>query len=115
METGVTHEEYIEKCRHAAIQVCQDVLAGKRPLISAVRQLRQLLAELGVDDHQDDFVAFVVLDSEADHLPVGPVREQWHPEALALKDKEIAEVEKSYKFEVHEACKRLLRLLQEAV
>ena len=45
---------------------------------------------------------------QADGLPVGPVRELWSREALALRDPVIESIESSYQLELEEACRSLV-------
>jgi hypothetical protein len=52
------------------------------------------------------------IDSETDDLPVGIVREQWHPDALQQKEAEIARCEKLYGSQVREICERLRERLE---
>ena len=58
--------------------------------------------------HHEDFVLFVGIDSETDHLPVDIERTNWSAEALERKDKEIADAEAFYQTDVTAACKKLI-------
>ena len=56
-------------------------------------------------------LTFVGIDSETDALPIGAVRDNWGPEALKRKDREIAEAEQFYRETALNAAAELLRLL----
>jgi len=55
-----------------------------------------------------DFLVFVSIDSETDHLPVGEMRNHWNPGVLVLKDWELAEAEKLHRIQAYDACKSLI-------
>lgn len=56
----------------------------------------------------DDFVAFIAVDSETDSLPAGSAKEFWDPEAVLVQDREIERAEALYKEEIHRACHRVI-------
>jgi hypothetical protein len=69
-----------------------------------------LRGEVG-QDLEGVFETFVGVDSETDDLPVGPVRAEWNPAVLALKDIEIARCERQYRSVVLKACRELIQKL----
>ncbi len=54
-----------------------------------------------------DFTIFQALDSDSDHLPVGPVRHSWSREALESKDREIEVIEARYRSQIFESANRI--------
>ena len=56
----------------------------------------------------DDFMLFVAIASETDHLPVGDVRNQYSPDALRKADAEIAEAERLHRAQAEHACEKLI-------
>jgi hypothetical protein len=56
-----------------------------------------------------DFLTFVRIDSETDHLPTGEIRTRWSPGALALKDQELAKAEDFFGNRARDACERLIK------
>jgi hypothetical protein len=56
---------------------------------------------------EDDRI-FIAVDSETDHLPVGKLRQLWHPDFLDEKDAEIARCEQLWRDEVLAACERIV-------
>jgi hypothetical protein len=55
-----------------------------------------------------DFVTFFVIDDQTDALPVGESRKHWAPDALAQKDRELAQIENSYRNQALEAASHLV-------
>ena len=60
-------------------------------------------------------MTFVAIDSETDALPIGAVREMWHPSTAALEDQKIADAEERFREAANEACRRVLELLESGV
>ena len=58
-------------------------------------RLSALRHDVSRKDFDDDFMLFVAIASETDHLPVGEVRKQYSPDALQKADTEIEEAEKA--------------------
>jgi len=55
-----------------------------------------------------DFLFFVGVESQTDHLAVGDVRRHWSPDALRLKDDELNEFEAQVRARSLEVCKKLI-------
>jgi hypothetical protein len=88
--------------RGKIIAICEAILNEEIGVIAGSRILNRLEFELidysvGKFDRDEDFIPFVAIDSETDHLPVNRERADWSAEALARKDKEIAESEALYR------------------
>lgn len=62
-----------------------------------------------------DFELFHAIDSETLHLPVGPVRENWAPHALAKEDEKIKAAEELWRERALEAAARLVERYKWAV
>ena len=84
------------------------MLCGELGIIAGSRLLVSLCSRVSSLDHDPDFLLFVGIDSETDHLPVGDVRQHWAPVALASKDEEIRSAEAFYRDDAIAACKALL-------
>jgi len=61
---------------------------------------------------EKDSNLFIGVQSETDALPVGTLREQWHPDFLPAKLEHIAQYEASITNEVKDACGRLIVALE---
>src|SRR5689334_15847762 len=99
--------ESAEDVREQLVSTAESVLSGKVGVIEGSRLLWRLGSEW-YGDHDPDFIIFVTVDSETDHLPVDDERKNWGEEALREKDEEIAKFEALYREPVLAACKRAL-------
>lgn len=101
--------------RAQAVAVAQAVLLGRLDVLRAARRLVGFRDEF--DEMKDDeaFWTVVAIDSETDHLPLGPEREHWNAEALARKDEEIARAIAHWDAEGRAACERIIDRLGPSV
>jgi hypothetical protein len=100
-------EEYSFFIRGKIVAICEAMLREEIGIIAGSRRLAGLGFEL-FRDHDEDFLTFVAIDSETDHLPVDVERHNWSVEALERKDKEIAGYEVSVKTDALETCRKLI-------
>jgi hypothetical protein len=96
---------------HDIVLTCQQMLSGQLGIIAAARQIISLAFQL----HGDKFVhemfgVFVAIDSETDHLPVGPERRHWATDALAAKNVEIQKYEESCREDAFQAAHKVVAL-----
>jgi len=103
---------YVDRPATRAIDVARGLISGRVGVIEGCRELSSLKYAFG-DSFTQDFRPFVAIDRETDHLPIGAVRREWNPDALARKDIEIARCEELYRPQVIEDCERLIRRLRE--
>lgn len=103
----MTSEEYVIFARGKVVLICEAMLGEEIGIIAGSRRLKSLGHEL-LDDHDEDFLTFIAIDSQTDHLPVDQERQNWSKEALVVKDKEIAEAEAFHRDAAVAACKRLI-------
>ena len=101
-------EEYSIFIRGKVVAICEAMLREEIGVIAGSRRLTGLGFEL-FDDHDEDFLMFVAIDSETDHLPVDLERQNWNIEALERKDKEIENYEASAKTDALETCRKLIK------
>ena len=93
--------------RQRARDVAQAMLDGRTTVLEAVRELVSLAHTDAIADVEDRRL-IIGVDSETDCLPVGKLRKLWAPEALTIKDAEIARCEEMYKPQFIETCKRIV-------
>jgi hypothetical protein len=74
----------------------------------AVEVLRLKSAVGGIPDRDPDFDAFVVIESETDHLPLKAQQHLWNPEALAELAPEFTRTEDWADTFAPEACRSLI-------
>lgn len=101
------NEQYPIFLRGKIVAVCEMVLREQIGVIAGSRQLVSLGSAL-CGEHDEDFIPFLAVDSETDHLPVDGERRNWSIESLERKDKEISDYEASARSEVFESCRKLI-------
>lgn len=101
------NEKYPIFLRGKIVTVCELLLKEKIGVIAGSRELVSLSSKF-FDKHDEDFLPFVAIDSETDHLPVDWERGNWSEEALKRKDVEISEYEAAAKQDVFTACRNLI-------
>ena len=99
----------IERYRERLVETARAVLRGELGVIAGARAINRLRHEAVADSLDPDFLRFVAIDSDTDHLPVEAAeRVRWDPAALAAKDAEIAEAEEHWREAALEGCQRLI-------
>jgi hypothetical protein len=114
MPEHLSHSEYVALQRRQVAKIAAQMLAGNLGMIEGARLLAGLRHEVEVGEDDPDFLMFVAIESETDHLPVGQEREMWAPESLARKDLEISRAESYAREDAVEACRNLVRRFQAA-
>jgi len=95
--------------RERLVETARAVLRGELGVIAGARAVNRLRHETAADPLDPDFLRFVAIDSDTDHLPVeAEERAQWDPAALAAKDAEIAEAEEHWRGAAVEGGQRVL-------
>ena len=89
MDERMSHEQYVQSCRHQAAALAQSILAGSMPLLEGCHALASLQRAVEVTEQDPDFKAFALVSSECDALPVGKAKELWAPGALAKLEPEV--------------------------
>lgn len=85
----MTHEEYVDMQRAAVVKIAQGMLDGSIPYLEGAIKLCSLRHEVDVPEDDEDFMAFVLVASETDHLPIGVQRQHWSEQSLARHEPEI--------------------------
>jgi hypothetical protein len=93
MANEVPHA-HARAARRRAAQIAADVSVGSMSPVLGARELVALRFRADVPDDDPDFLCIVGIESETDALPLGPVRAQWDPRALARMDDEIRRAER---------------------
>jgi len=98
------HEQYL---RAKVVAVARSILAGEVGIVAGARQFGRVTHRVGVGS-DPDFIFFIGVDSETDHLPLGDVRQHWNPDALLAKDAELADYETRVRERAFAACRSLI-------
>jgi hypothetical protein len=94
--------------QHEIVRVARGILDGSMGVIAGAREMTKLHFRSHSKERDEDFLVFVGIDSETDHLPLGDVRRHWSPDALARKDVEIREAEDFFREQAHAAARALI-------
>jgi hypothetical protein len=89
MTDRMSHKEYVQSCRERAAELAASILSGDLPVLEGCHLLDELRTCVEVPDNDPDFLAFNVIQSETDSLPIGRIREHWAPEALLCLEPEL--------------------------
>ena len=103
-----THSDYVAQQRARVAEIAQQVKAGTLSVLEAARLLVGLRHEVEVADDDPDFLVFVGIESQTDHLPIGEERQHWAASALAGLEGEVTNAEESAKFESTQALDNLI-------
>jgi hypothetical protein len=104
----IYNEEHRRLASAKIVAIAQRILSGELGIVAGARQLSGL--RFDVDAERDsDFIFFVGVDSETDHLPVGEVRSRWSVDALKAKDQELQAYEASVRESAFEVCRSLIQ------
>jgi hypothetical protein len=72
---------YVQQCRDRIVALAQAMLMGDLSFIEGARQICDLTGRAQLDIVEQPFAVFMAIDNETDAVPVGELRERWHPEA----------------------------------
>ena len=83
-----------QAARRQLTDVLRSVLSGDCTYVEAAPRVVHLRSHVGgVGDFDDDFRAFVAINSETDHLPTPATRDLWAEHAVSVLEPEIAKLE----------------------
>lgn len=107
--------EYRASVENQLKQVSDQLLKGAIGVIAASRFMRRFQHEVATAWPQlgDILLTFVAIDSETDALPIGALRETWHPSTAAAEDQRIAEAEERFGAAANDASRHVLKLLED--
>ena len=98
--------------REKLIETLEAMMGGKLSFIEGSRIVSRLIETAGYDRLSDPLVTFVAIDSETDAVPMGQVRDLWHPDAVAKHEKKWSQSEAWAKQVGEPACPEALKLLR---
>lgn len=87
----MNHEEYVEFQKQKVAAIAKGMLDGTINYLEGAVKLSSLRHAVEVPEDDPDFIAFVAVASEIDHLPIGKPRQFWSKEALDKHEPEIQE------------------------
>jgi hypothetical protein len=100
--------EYEEVARQNLVALCRAMLTGKLSFFEGAIQVCSLRSSIRVSENDPDIMAFVVVESETDHLPPLLTQQHWSAEALHQLQPEFEKTEVWAKGFAPNACKNLI-------
>ena len=97
-----------EKARYELVVLCRAMLAGELSFFEGAIQVCSLRSSVRVSENDPDLMAFVVIESETDHLPLLRARQLWSNQALQRLQPEFEKTETWAKSFAVEACTNLI-------
>jgi len=105
--------EYEEEARRSLVHLAQSMTRRELSFFEGAVQILRLRNGIGgIQDRDDDFDAFVVIESETDHLPLNAQRSLWSPQALKKLEPEFKQIEVWARSFGDEACAKLIDRFQ---
>ena len=104
----ISHEEYVDRQRAKVASLAAKILKKEMSMIEGAKEIVSLCDGLDVDEDDKDILAFVLIESETDDLPIGKVRRFWAKDALAEKEPDVQEAEQWAQGVGVDACKNLV-------
>ncbi len=98
----------VEEQEREIVRVARLILSGEVSIITGAREMASVRFRSHSDDRDEEFLVFVGIDSETDHLPVGDMRKLWAADALIRKDAQINEAEDFFRERALEAARILI-------
>jgi hypothetical protein len=105
--------EYKDRINGEILIAANDFLSGRLGVIAVSRKLSHYrsIVEQARPDLAVALITFVAVDSETDALPLGPVRQMWHPSTAEIEDQKIKEAQEHYQKYIRDACDEIIQLL----
>ena len=114
MTERMTHEEYVAMQRRRVAELARQILAGEIDVLDGACKIKALRFEVEVEDWDQDFIPFVLVESETDHLPIGIEALNWSDEALVRKEPELKHAREWALETVSAACASLVTRFADA-
>lgn len=107
------NEEYRKQINRDIREAAKKFQAGALSVIAVCRKLRQYqtVVEKYAPELGAALMTFVAVDSETDALPIGQIREMWHPSTVHAEDEKVRQAELTYHAAVNDACEAVLQIL----
>ncbi|EDY84537.1 hypothetical protein VDG1235_4168 [Verrucomicrobiia bacterium DG1235] len=78
------------------LKLCDQIIENRLGLTIGSRRMNGF-RELMKEDKNEEWMIFIGIDSETDHLPIGDEKNHWNKEILKKKEKELEEIEDHYR------------------
>lgn len=104
-----SHSEFVAKERQKLVALCRAMFSGEMSFFEGAAQVCLLRHTIEVPEDDLDLRAFVVIESETDHLPLKNIQHHWSAEALEQLQPEFERTEVWAKPFASIACENLIK------
>ena len=110
-----TDEKYLRQRKVEVVENVRRILDKSIGIVDGSLNLSRLVNEVSEDQFDEDFMLFIEIASDSDHLPLSHTRQKFSKETLKKADDEIREIEKHYRERLQEACTKLVHRFSSAI
>lgn len=105
----LSRNEYERQGRVLLVAICKEMLAGEISYVEGAVVVLGLRDQIGgVADHDEDFMSFVAIASETDHLPLEAQRRFWDAAALKRLEPECEKIKIWADSSARKSCENLI-------
>ena len=104
----------LDRARDAIVQAAEALLAGRIGVIEASRTIAWNAHIIDPKMDDDDLLGFIGIESQTDHLLVGPLLEEWHPSVREQKRAEVGDAEAFHRNDAFHAARALVERYRRA-
>ncbi len=108
MTRTILNEEKYTRLSTEAVSLAKSILADEGDYLKNVSKLNSLRFELGKNEFDEDFIIFIEVSSETDHIPYGTARENCSTQWLEKCNKELSEIKTYYRDKIEISCKSII-------
>jgi hypothetical protein len=94
--------------REEATAIARGLTSGDVLLLDGARRIASLRFQIKGCERDEDFMVFVAIDSETDHIPKTSARGLCTPSWLEACDAELRDIGVFYERQIHDACNKLI-------
>ena len=106
--TNPLDESQMARVRSEVVSTARALGSNTIPFLEGIRRLAALRLEVSQQHNDPDFMLFVGIESQADHIPSAEVRSLCAESWLVQCDHEAKELENFYEPQVNAACRQLM-------
>src|SRR5688500_13376640 len=106
--TNPLNESNVAFVRAQVTMTARALLSRELPFLEGVRKLAALHFEVSQDHHAPEFMLFVGIASQSDHIPSSEARALCAESWLEQCDRDTEELERFYEQGVYAACRQLI-------
>src|SRR5262245_28920089 len=99
-----SHADWLRRQRADALVIARGIRSGSVGVVEGSRRLAALQSAVEPGAHEELLSAFIAIDSQTDHLPIGDQLTLWAPDALVAKRAELTEAERVHRRDALKAC-----------